>query len=218
VALVVTVAVHAGDVEVKKNSSNAKRPKLELEIKGDPVAGKAKLEAERCLECHDQQGSELSQGAINKFATLSGQQADYIIKQVHDFREGKRRYDFMAMMAKSLTEQDLVDIAAYFGSQPKMQNDKGGENSRASLLYNAGDATRNIAACTSCHGKNGEGQKSGNIIYPAIAGQQWNYLDQQLRNWRSGERNNSVGNVMNNAAKLLTDEEIDLLSHYISGL
>lgn len=187
-------------------------------VKGNPLAGKEKLDEERCLECHDENGHDSSQGAVNKFATLSGQLEAYIVKQVHDFRDGKRQYDFMMMMAKNLSEQDLADIASYFGQQNKMHGDGGGANSQASNLFQFGDATRQIIACTQCHGADGRGRIDGKIIYPAIAGQQWSYLEQQLRNWRSGERKNSVDNVMGISAKLLTDDEITVLSHYIAGL
>jgi cytochrome c553 len=214
-----SVSTLASDIVSEKVAQTAK---TETSIKGNPIAGKEKLDAERCLECHDENGHDLSQGAINKFATLSGQHEGYIIKQVHDFRDEKRKYDFMMMMAKSLSEQDLADIAAFFGQQPKMHGNasdiSSGENSQASNLFNFGDITRNIIACNTCHGKDGQGQINGNSIYPVIAGQQWNYLEQQLRDWRSGERTNSVGNAMGNTAKLLTDEEIKVLSHYISGL
>ena len=187
-------------------------------VTGDPATGRQKLDAERCLECHDSKGNESSQGAVNKFATLSGQLEIYIVKQVHDFRDGRRQYDFMTMMAKSLTEQDLADIAAFFGHQNPMQGDGSGQNEHASDLFQNGDANRHIVACVTCHGPQGQGQVAGKVIYPAIAGQQWLYLEQQLRDWRSGERNNSTGNVMGNTVRLLTDEEIVLLSHYIAGL
>lgn len=185
---------------------------------GNPVVGKEKLEAERCLECHDSHGHEFSQGAVNKFATLSGQLEGYLVKQVHDFRDGRRKYDFMAMMAKSLDEQDLADIAAYFSVQGAMHGDGSGQNQQAKSLFESGDASRQIVACIQCHGNRGQGQSVGNVVFPAIAGQQWSYLEQQLRDWRSGERNNSNPNRMGNVARQLTDEEITVLSHYIAGL
>ncbi len=203
---------------------HAQATDLKNSVIGNPVAGKEKLDEERCLECHDANGHDLSQGAVNKFATLSGQLEGYIVKQVHDFRDGKRRYDFMTMVAKNLSEQDLADIASFFSQQKKRRGDGGssGENSLANNLFQHGDAARNIIACIQCHGADGQGRIDGNTIYPAIAGQQWSYLEQQLRNWRSGERNNSTGdsadNVMGNAAKLLTDDEITALSHYLAGL
>lgn len=90
--------------------------------KGDPVAGRDKADAERCLECHGAAGvgQGYSNGEQGKFARLSGQQQAYIVKQVEDFRSGKRKHDFMAMMARSISDTDLADIAAYFASQPAM--------------------------------------------------------------------------------------------------
>ena len=216
----IIVILHTVSSEASDSTSAKMSPtsKTAVDVKGSAGAGKEKLEAERCLECHDESGHELSQGAVNKFATLSGQLDSYIVKQVHDFRDGKRQYEFMAMMAKSLSEQDLADIAAYFSQQNKMQGDGSGKNSQAEHLFRDGDASRHIVACTQCHGVDGRGQIVNSISYPAIAGQQWFYLAQQLRDWRSGERKNSIGNVMGNTAQLLTDEEITVLSHYLFGL
>ncbi len=185
---------------------------------GDPVAGKIKLEAERCLECHDANGQDSSNGPLNKFATLSGQYPGYIVKQVQDFRHERRHYDFMTMMAGTLSDTDLFDIAAYFGTGKKMQADGGVDSPVARKLFQNGDPARAVIACVACHGVRGQGAVAANVIYPVIGGQQWSYLEQQLRDWRSGERKNSPGNVMNGIAKSLTDEELLALSHYIAGL
>lgn len=81
---------------------------------GDAALGQGKADAERCIECHgaDGQGQGHSNGPEGKFARLAGQQAAYIVKQIQDFRSGARKHDQMAIMARSITDEDAADIAA----------------------------------------------------------------------------------------------------------
>lgn len=188
-------------------------------VKGDPAVGKYKAESERCLECHGSAGpgQGYSNGTEGKFAKLAGQYPEYIVKQIRDFRSGARRYEFMAMMAKSINDTDLADIAAYFGAERAMQQQGRAANAIGKNLFVNGDAARNIVPCISCHGAAGQGGASfadgGN---PVIGGQGLRYLEKQLFDWRSGERNNSAGGVMNAVTKALSDAEIQALAHYIS--
>jgi cytochrome c553 len=173
---------------------------------GDVAAGRIKSESERCQECHGEDGN--GNGEDGKFARLAGQYPAYMVKQLQDFRSGARKHDVMMIMARSLEEADLVDIAAYYGGLPAMR----GEATRADTDV----AQRLFAACTACHGAQGKG--NGNAAFPVIGGQDATYLRNQLLAWRSGERRNSPGGAMNDAAKGLTDAEIDLLAHYLSGM
>ena len=102
-----------------------------------------------------------------------------------------------------------------------------GSNAPAKKLYQEGDAARQIQACSSCHGADGRGLAAGQPspvaglaveLIPVIGGQDWHYLDQQLRDWRDGERTNSADGVMNKVTAKLTDDEIKALNDYISGL
>jgi cytochrome c553 len=184
--------------------------------KGDAVAGRIKSESERCQECHGADGN--GHGHEGLFAKLAGQYPEYIVKQIRNFRSGERKHDFMSMMAKSVDDADVADIATYFASLPAMRGDGGNDSAVGKKLFAEGDAGRNIAACASCHGAQGKGGVAGNVISPLIAGQDARYLEKQLLDWRSGERKNSTGGVMNAAAKSLTDAEIQALVHYLSGL
>ena len=189
-------------------------------IEGDVAAGKIKSEDERCQECHgsDGSGQGTNAGAAGKFAKLAGQYPEYIVKQIQDFRSGQRKNDLMSIMAKSLDDADVVDIAAYFASQKKMHGDGSGANDIAKNLFANGDVSRNILPCASCHGADGRGIDTLSPHVPVIAGQDWAYLERQFQDWRSGERHNSAGGVMNIIAKSLTDAEIKLLTDYIAGL
>ena len=199
-----------------KNPNHAVRLALALALampvaqaaapKGDVAAGRIKSESERCQECHGADGN--GHGEDGKFARLAGQYPAYIAKQLQDFRSGARKHDYMMVMAKSLEEADIADIAAYYGSLPTMRADTPRSDTET--------ARRLFATCALCHGAQGKG--SGDAAFPVIGGQDVKYLRNQLLAWRSGERRNSPGGAMNDAAKGLTDAEIEVLVHYISGM
>lgn len=189
-------------------------------LTGDAAAGQVKADSERCLECHAPPGIEqgYSAGEDGKFARLAGQQQAYIVKQVEDFRAGRRSNDFMAMMAGSISDQDVADIAAYFAAQPAMPAARRnaatvGATGAAAQLFRQGDAGRKVGACAACHGAAGEGVAG---VAPVIGGQGRRYLSQQLHNWRSGARNNNA--VMKEVASGLTDQEIEALALYVSEM
>lgn len=186
---------------------------------GDAALGQHKADAERCIECHgaDGQGHGHSNGPEGKFARLAGQQAAYIVKQIQDFRSGARKHDQMAIMARSITDEDAADIAAYFASLPSMRGDARDVSELGRRLYEQGDSVRGVPACAACHGPRGEGLRA-QPLSPVLGGQEWRYLDQQLRNWRSGDRRNSPGGVMSDAIRPLTDTEIEALASHLSGL
>jgi cytochrome c553 len=188
---------------------------------GDAALGQGKADAERCIECHGADGQGQGQGHSNgpegKFARLAGQQAAYIVKQIQDFRSGARKHDQMAIMARSITDEDAADIAAYFASLPAMRGDARDASEPGRRLYEQGDPGRGVPACAACHGPRGEGLRAQALV-PVLGGQAWRYLDQQLRNWRSGERRNSPGGVMNAALRSLNDTEIEALATHLSGL
>ncbi len=207
---------------------------LNWRLTGDAQLGATKADSERCLECHSTAvaGSERSRGTEGKFPKLDGQAPDYILKQIRDFRGGARSHDFMQIMARSVSDEDVADIAAYFNSLPLMKGDGSAPPAEASAaasdsalgqrLFTQGDAARGVPACISCHGEGGrsqlQGQGAGAVRVPHIGGQEWRYLDKQLRDWRSGERRNSAAGVMNQATRALSDAEIESLATYLSGL
>jgi cytochrome c553 len=183
--------------------------------KGDPAAGKHKLESLVCRECHGEDGVSISLMAPN----LAGQFADYIIKQVHAFQSGHRDNPTMDMMAPTIDDAALVDVAAFFASNPRAPGEISGKsNDAAKALFENGDSDRGVLACQSCHGPEGKGTEAGGVFYPLIAGQRFTYLRDQLNNWKTGERSNSPDGVMNHIAAGLTDREVESLARYISGL
>lgn len=186
--------------------------------KGDAVAGQDKADAERCIECHGMtgHGAGHANGAEGRFAKLAGQHPEYIVKQIQDFRSGARRHDQMAIMARSISDEDLVDIAAYFGSLPAMKGEGAEVPELGKRLYLSGDAARGIVACVSCHGDKGKGV-AGMPLSPVLGGQAWRYLEQQLLDWRSGTRRNARDGVMTQVTRHLTDAEVQALTTYLAS-
>jgi len=176
--------------------------------------GTGKNKAELCQGCHGEKGMSPD----GRVPNLAGQYAYYIAKELRDFQKGIRTHQIMSALAQTLDDADLSDIALYFSSQEKMQGKAQKFNVHAWKIFNKGDVSRKIPACVSCHGENGKGKAPNISTYPVIGGQNREYLQAQLVSWRSGERRNSPGAVMNSIARDLNDEEIEVLSNYISGL
>lgn len=175
---------------------------------GDPVLGKAKAGVQGCLSCH--------QTEVSGSPKLSGQYVDYLLKQLQSFDAGTRKH---SAEARKLKEGDgLADIAAYFASQPLMKGAAVADSPSASLLFTKGDRSRDILPCVSCHGPKGKGSIAGSDSFPVIGGQQKQYLQEQLIEFRKGSRSGSAGGIMNIITKSLSDSEIEALSNYISGL
>jgi cytochrome c553 len=181
---------------------------------GNSRTGQRKVQSENCQECHGLSGVGLAPSAPK----LTGQYADYLIKQLEDFQSGARKHPVMTVMAESLSDDDRADITAWYGSNKPMQSGNSPASLTARDLFTRGDVTRNVLPCKSCHGEGGRGSFSANGSTPAIGGQHMIYLREQLRNWRSGVRHNSPDNVMNIIAKSLSDSEIESLADYISEL
>jgi cytochrome c553 len=179
---------------------------------GNPVLGKTK--GMLCQGCHGVTGLSVE----NLIPNIAGQYADYLTKQIQNFKTMERKHQIMNAMVMTIDDADLPDIVAYFASQKQMKGDGKGGSEIAKKLFMSGDASRGVQACVSCHGENGKGMAPNVSIYPVIGGQHKEYLQAQLNNWRAGERANSPGNVMNKITKSLTDAEIDALSEYLSGL
>jgi cytochrome c553 len=180
---------------------------------GNASLGKQQSDAGRCQECHGADGNSTDA----KIPNHAGQYAAYLVKQLSDFQSGARKHEIMTIMAEDLSATDMANIGAYFASRKIMQGD-GGDNPLGRNLFSNGDQARNIRACVGCHGESGKGGIAGNVIYPVIGGQRKVYLRSQLVSWKLGERKNSPRGVMNNITKSLSDDEIEALADYISGL
>lgn len=179
---------------------------------GDPKAGETKA-AGVCVACHGPQGNSL----VPTWPKLAGQHPDYIYKQLMDFKSGNRENAQMSPMAAPLTEQEVLDLTAYYAAQT--QTGGVADPSLAVLgeeIFRAGNAQSGVPACSGCHGPAGMGTNLSK--FPRIAGQHADYTKQTLEFFRVGSRVNDPNAMMRGVAAKMTDEEIAAVSQYIQGL
>jgi cytochrome c553 len=179
---------------------------------GDPAAGKEKSAS--CAACHGADGNSVNP----EWPKLAGQHQGYLVKQLTYFKDGERVNETMKGMASNLTEQDREDLAAYFSSQKvKIGVADPSLVEFGQKIYRSGNASSGVAPCMGCHGPNGAGNPASN--YPALRGQNAQYVENQLRGFASGQRHNeNAKKMMQILASRMTDREIRAVASYIQGL
>ena len=171
-----------------------------------------------CVACHAADGNS----TLPANPVLAGQHAEYTLKQLQNFKpQGGKPADrpnpVMAGMVASLSADDMRNVAVYFENQkPKLRAARDPALVKLGQdIYRGGVLSKNVAACTACHGPNGAGAPAQ---FPRLAGQFPEYIGAQLRAFRSGERANDPNRTMRAVAEKLSDREIAAVSEYISGL
>ena len=178
---------------------------------GNTAAGQTK--AALCATCHGAEGN--SELAINP--KLAGQNAAYITKQLKDYKAGVRSNPTMSAMVLNLSEEDMEDIAAWYSSQQVTL--QGADPEIVELgesLYRAGNKELAVPACSACHSPTGRGNAPAG--FPSLGGQHAEYTLEQLKNFRSGVRQNDGNSMMRSVVERLTDRELEALASYVSGL
>jgi cytochrome c553 len=178
---------------------------------GDPTAGKAK--STTCAACHNADGNS----AVAQYPKLAGQSADYLVKQLQEYKSGARVNAIMVGMVAPLSPQDMEDLAAYFSSQQIARGAADPALAPAGeAIFRGGNLTSGVAACSACHGAVGAGNPAAK--FPALAGQHAEYVEAQLKAFRAMERANDAGQMMRGVAAKLTDPEIKAVASYVQGL
>jgi cytochrome c553 len=176
----------------------------------EPAKGAA-ISTAVCAACHSNDGSRGS--AANPI--IQGQHPDYLVKQLTEFKAGKRDNPIMRAMAAPLSEADMKNVAAFYASkQPKPGFAKNKDLvSIGEKIYRGGIADRSVPACAGCHGPSGAGIPAQ---YPRLAGQHADYVEAQLVAFRGGARSNNP--AMTAIAAKLNDREIKAVADYVAGL
>lgn len=180
-------------------------------LTGNAEAGKTK--SATCAACHGADGNSTNP----EWPTLAGQSEGYLVKQLVDFKSGKRTNPTMSPMAAPLSEQDMADLAAYFASEPRKPGEA--DEKQVALgeqVFKGGNNATEVAACAACHGPTGAGNPAAG--FPSLYGQHTTYIKNQLHAFSKGQRNNDAGKMMENIAANMSDAEIDAVAEYISGL
>jgi cytochrome c553 len=180
---------------------------------GSAEAGRTK--SVTCAACHGVDGNSVTPD----WPMLAGQHASYIVRQLRAFKSGGRTDVTMKPFADLLSEQDMLDVAAYFAAQNPTP--KGADPALVGLgqqIYRGGVPARGVAACIACHGPEGNGNPLA--AYPRVGGQHAAYVTKQLNAYASGDRRSDVdlNQMMRNVAGELFEDEIRALASYVQGL
>jgi cytochrome c553 len=190
---------------------------------GDAAAGEGKVQV--CAACHSNDGNSLAP----TFPKIAGLGYKYTLKQLIDIQSGDRAILEMTGLLDNSSEQDLMDMAAFYASQTmqltgaketQVLTNAGVEVDALALgrkIFRAGNPDSGVSACMGCHSPTGVGNAPAG--YPRLGGQYAEYIEKQLRAFRAGQRvNDGEQMTMRGVARNLTDAEIVAVAAYISGL
>jgi cytochrome c553 len=176
-----------------------------------PDLAKGQQASTACQACHTADGSRGSPAN----PILQGQHPEYLVKQLMEFKAGKRKNAVMSGMAATLSDEDMKHVAAFYGSKhakPGFAKNKA-TVSLGEQIYRGGIMAKAVPACAGCHSPNGAGIPAQ---YPRLGGQHGDYTEAQLLAFRSGARANNA-QMMAIAGKL-SEAEIKAVADYITGL
>ena len=169
------------------------------------LADVAPAKAAVCVACHGPNGNPESA----RYPVLAGQTARYMYLQLKDFNEGRRTDPEMSPIAKDLSRDEMLELAQYFAAQkPAPQKFKADPAKVA-----AGRKKADEVLCAMCH----LGGFSGQNEIPRVAGQGYEYVVKQLKDFKERRRTNDAGN-MTSVARTLSDEDIENLANFIANL
>ena len=152
-----------------------------------------------CNACHGQNGEPVD---VNT-PIIWGQQTNFLVKQLHDYRAADRENPVMAAMAKTLTQEELRPAAAYFTGKPWPAR-------KATAA--ATPAPDGIATCQICH----QEKFMGGAPAPRLAGQSYEFLIKAMDGFANGARTNNMDMVK--IMQELPADKRQAIAHYIAGL
>jgi cytochrome c553 len=167
-----------------------------------------------CAACHGADGNSVA--PINPGGVLVP------AKQLVNFKaqggkKAERENGVMAGMVANLSAEDMKNLSAYYAGQklkPAVAKDKDlvAEGQR---LWRGGNAATGIAACAGCHGPDGMGVPAQ---YPRLAGQYAEYIEAQLKLFKSGQRANDPNRMMRGVVERMTEREMKAVAEYAAAL
>jgi cytochrome c553 len=182
----------------------------------NPKVSATTLAQQVCSNCHGMTGDAVSPN----FPNLAGQIEPYFVAQLSEFKSHSRQdpagFEYMWGLSRSLTEDQIKGLAAYYAGQTPARQGVEGDRSRLEAgksIFETGVTAKGIPACTGCHGSQGQ----GNATFPRLAGQHADYLVKQLVVFqRTDER--PEGSIMKTVAHELTQQNIDDVATYLQAL
>lgn len=173
-----------------------------------PLAERLQL----CAGCHNADGNS----AIPENPNLSGLDAEYIVRQLQDFKSGARKSPVMSSIIPMVEAKEFEALAEFFSKQKPKPGAKGDPKlaAQGKEVYDEGIVGSAVPACSGCHNEDGSGTEK----YPRIAGQHSAYVVQQLLSFKNGERANDVKAVMRAVAKRMNEKEMRAVAEYVVTL
>ncbi|MGB6241388.1 MAG: c-type cytochrome [Castellaniella sp.] len=176
-----------------------------------------------CMTCHGEGGNS----TIPANPNLAAMPHEYLAKQLRDFApQGDKppvrtgadgAPSIMAAIAPSLTAQDIQNVSLYLSQQKLDWEHAGTATNESSMergqhIWRAGIADRQVPACAACHSANGAGLPGE---FPRLAGQHPEYILEQMKLFRSGDRANSI---MYDITSRMTDPDLAAVADFAAGL
>jgi len=176
----------------------------------DTARGEELVQA-KCFICHGANGESSSPA----FPRLAGQNAAYVVRQLGDYKAGKRKSTTMQPMVEDLSADDMKALGSFFAVQATQAHpvDDGDLAQVGKFIYQRGNPYAGVASCATCHG----GDAHGTEALPRLAGQHAQYTENQLKLFNKRERTNDNA-VMHGIASKLSELELKAVAAYISGL
>jgi cytochrome c553 len=168
---------------------------------GDAVPAKAAV----CAACHGPEGRSTDPA----YPILAGQTARYMYLELRDFQEGRRSNPLMSPMVVGMTRDEMRDLSDYFAKQKAPVQSFVADSGKARLGKLKADET----LCTMCH----LGGFAGQNEVPRVAGQHFDYIVKQLKDFKARSRTNDAGS-MTSVASTLNEQDIENLANYLAGL
>lgn len=167
----------------------------------------------RCFMCHGMEGESAS--AI--FPRLAGQHAEYVARQLDDFKSGKRKSETMKSQVEDLTPEEMKALGVFFENRKVAAKPAAGTDTEilavGRYIFDHGNAYSGVPGCASCHGAKGYGTAQ----LPRLAGQHPRYIEDQLKQFNKRERTNDNA-VMHTVASKLSELETHAVAEYVATL
>ncbi len=217
--LSVSFSTLAAESKKKKTNKKSKENKVETTEKKPEEKVDGSRYILNCAECHGFDGNSTTL----EYPSIAGLNEKYIIRQLDDFKTGKRVNEEMTQIVREFpSDKELAGLASYFSKQ-EMVN----QNTPASIknhefvdlkigeeIFTGKRIEYGIPACSACHGEDGMGDEAG--VFPRLVDQQMDYIILQMEHFRTKERSNDTPPQMQNIAKQMDDEDIASVAAYIA--
>ena len=170
-------------------------------LAADPIEAKAKV----CATCHGENGVP----QLKTTPVIWGQNTGYMFLQLRDFQSGARKNDLMSPIAAALAKEDLLPMAEYFSKQkwPNLQQPSAPDDVAAQA-----QAAISSVGCIGCHLDHFQGDGTT----ARLAGQQHDYLQKTMMDFRTKARGNNPG--MSDLMKATSPDAITALAQYLAGM